>query len=123
MDAYTEENVKGTTIIKINRPSTSSFDAGKFKDYLLSLLFKGKKKIVIDVCDVEHLDSAFLGAVLISRQILEASNVEFTLVNSGDNGYIWSLLQNSPLYDKLQDREKFMKTLDSAEDPDEALED
>ncbi len=116
MDGYYEEKIKDISIIKVDRPDTSSIDAGSFKDYLLNLVFKGRKKIVIDVCSVEHLDSAFLGALLISKQFLEASNIDFNVLSSGDNGYVWSILKNSPIYEKLRSRDEFMKTIDTSFD-------
>jgi len=58
-----EENGVTFLVIKLRRATA---DAAKdFKDYLFNLIEKdGKKKIIIDLTDVEFVDSSFLGAIV-----------------------------------------------------------
>ncbi len=92
---FPEEKLESVTIIKINKLTTADLNASKFKEYLLNFMYKGKKKIILDFSEVRYIDSAFIGALILSSRILRTTGTDLKIVRTGDHGHFWSLFEAS----------------------------
>lgn len=95
---FPEEKLDNITVIKIDKSTTTDFSASNFKDYLLNFMYKGKKKIVLDFSELRYIDSAFIGALILSAKILRMTGTDIKIVRTSEHGHFWSLFEASEAF-------------------------
>jgi anti-sigma B factor antagonist len=89
MDFQTKE-IRDILIIEILEKRATMKVADPLREYLLRIIDKGQRKIVLDLTNVEFMDSTFLGALMAGMKRLIALNGEIRLC--GKNSHISELL-------------------------------
>ena len=60
----TLENKDGSTLLRFHEERLDAHNSKELKDYLLELMEKGSKKLILDLSEVRFVDSSGLGALL-----------------------------------------------------------
>ncbi len=77
--------INGITLIQIPQKRATAEIAREFKDFLFSLIDKNNSgKIIIDLNEVQFMDSFFLGAVVSGLKKIRSQNGDLRLLNVQD---------------------------------------
>ncbi len=76
---YSSEEKDGILIFKINENRVDSFKSPAFKTELLKLIAAGNSRILIDLSDVDTMDSSGLGALTFGRRQIEEVGGELVI--------------------------------------------
>jgi anti-anti-sigma factor len=92
---FTIDQRDGVTVFKLNEPRLDSQNAGQLKAEFLILAQPDVEKLIVDLSQVSHVDSAGLSALLLAERQQSAHGGDVRLVGVSDN--VKSLLRITQL--------------------------
>lgn len=95
---FPEQKLDNVTVVTLDCATTTELSAAKFKDYLMNFMYSGKKRVVLDLSDISYIDSAFIGALILSARVLRTTGSDLRIVRTGDHGHVWSLFEASQTF-------------------------
>jgi len=95
MQASTRQ-VDGVTVVDLSGRVKEGEDITVLRDIIEDLLYKGQKKILLNLGDVNYIDSSGLGALLRAFTSVRNQGGELKLLHPAKN--IHNMLQNTKLY-------------------------
>lgn len=78
-----ERKVGGVTIIDLSGRLAAGDGTGRLKDKVTSLVFQGEKQIILNVGDLNYVDSAGLGEMIASHGVATKGGSTLKLANLG----------------------------------------
>jgi anti-sigma B factor antagonist len=96
---FTHEKHDRYSILKVNEKNLDALKATDLKSELAILNTEGIRNIILDLSDVEFIDSSGLGAMLIGDRVCKA--VHGTFVVSNSNKQVIQLVKISQLHNIL----------------------
>jgi anti-sigma B factor antagonist len=79
-----ERKMNGVTIVDVGGRMVSTDNPGRLKDKITSLVFQGEKQIVINLGNVNYVDSAGLGEIVACHSSALKGGAEVKLANAGN---------------------------------------
>ncbi|MFZ0455263.1 MAG: STAS domain-containing protein [Ignavibacteriaceae bacterium] len=76
---FTTEVINDVFIVTVDLQQATIEQAGEFNKLLSDAIDKGRRKILIEMGEVEFMDSTFLGALIINLKKIGSSNGKFLL--------------------------------------------
>jgi anti-sigma B factor antagonist len=80
----TERKVGSVTVVDVVGRMIATDNPGRLKDKITSLLFQGEKQIVINLAEVNYVDSAGLGEMVACHGSATRAGAELKLANAGN---------------------------------------
>ena len=78
---FTVEVQHNIAIITVNLSRATLKEAGEFKNILDNIIAQGFKKIIVDLHEVDFIDSTFLGALVVNLKKLKGAGGKLLLIN------------------------------------------
>ncbi|MDO9163283.1 MAG: STAS domain-containing protein [Methylococcaceae bacterium] len=75
------EKISDISVVKINEERIDAHNSGELKEYLLQMIERGEKHIVVQLEHVRFIDSSGLGALLSGNKNIIAKSGKFALSN------------------------------------------
>ena len=88
---FTTETINDVFVVIINLKRATLEEAGRLSKILSMAINNGWKKLLIEMCDVEYIDSTFVGALVMNLKKMRESNGKLILV--GLNTSLTALIQ------------------------------
>src|SRR5713226_5603499 len=88
--------VGGVTVVDISGRIVLGEESAALRDEILGLLTKGQKQILLNLADVDHIDSMGLGALVAAFASVRKQGGELKLLNLSDKAA--DLMQVTKLY-------------------------
>jgi anti-anti-sigma factor len=88
---FITETVKDVFIVKINLKRATLEEAGMLNKILSSEITNGWNKLLIEMYDVEYIDSTFIGALVINLKKIKELNGNLKLV--GFKASVYNIIQ------------------------------
>jgi anti-sigma B factor antagonist len=79
-----ERKVNGITVVDVSGRMVSTDNPGRLKDKITSLVFQGEKQIVVNLANVNYVDSAGLGEMVACHGSAIKAGAEVKLANAGN---------------------------------------
>ena len=79
----TERKVGDVMVVDVSGRMMATEHPGRLKDKITSLLFQGEKKIVINLADVNYVDSSGLGEMVACHGSATKAGAELKMANAG----------------------------------------
>ena len=76
----TLDNKDGSTLLRFHEERLDAHNSKELKDFLLELMEKGSKKLILDLSEVRFVDSSGLGALLSGHKNAGLREGRFALV-------------------------------------------
>ncbi len=86
----TEEIVQGVHVLTVRGSRLASETAGDFRKFLHKRIGSGAEKIIIDLSNVDFIDSMGIGAIVTAKKSLEGNG---GLIITGANKNVMSMFQ------------------------------
>jgi anti-sigma B factor antagonist len=83
---YTTYNIKNHSVIKFEG-EIDLYNCGEFKKTVINSLDELQSSIIIDLKDVEVIDSSAISALISCKRKAELNNLKFGIVNIPENFY------------------------------------
>jgi anti-sigma B factor antagonist len=78
-----ERKVNGITVVDVSGRMVAAENPGRLKDKVSSLLFQGEKRIVLNLGNVNYVDSSGLGELVACHGTATRGGGEVKLANAG----------------------------------------
>jgi anti-anti-sigma regulatory factor len=90
-----ETQKEGVTVIELKCLNTVSISASRFKNYLMKFIYDGKKNIVLDFSETNHINSSMLVSVIFMQREFKLNGGDLRVVRSKYHRHVWSLFELS----------------------------
>jgi anti-sigma B factor antagonist len=80
----TERKVGGVTIVDISGKMVATDNPGRLKDKVASLIFQGEKQIIINLANVNYVDSSGLGEIVACHGSALKAGAEIKIANAAN---------------------------------------
>ena len=80
----TERKVGGVTVVDVSGRMVSTDNPGRLKDKVTSLIFQGEKQIVLNLANLNYVDSSGLGELVACHGTAKKSGAAIKLANAGN---------------------------------------
>jgi anti-sigma B factor antagonist len=80
----TERKVGGVTIVDVTGKMVAAENPGRLKDKITSLIFQGEKQIILNLANVNYVDSSGLGEMVACHGSCTKGGAELKLANAGN---------------------------------------
>ena len=80
----TERKVGGVTIVDVSGKMTSTDNPGRLKDKISSLVFQGEKQIVLNLSNVNYVDSSGLGELVACHSSAKKGGADLKMAGAGN---------------------------------------
>jgi anti-sigma B factor antagonist len=102
METFTKEYRGNVVVITVNLVSATLNDTNEFKGFMDELILLTECDVVVDLATCDHLDSTFIGALVMNYKKLKQKNRNMVLVEPNDQTKVFltmnSLSKIFPLY-------------------------
>ncbi len=78
-----ERKVSGVTVVDVAGKMVATDNPGRLKDKITSLVFQGEKQIVLNLGNVNYVDSSGLGEIVACHGSALKGGAEIKLANTG----------------------------------------
>ena len=95
---FKQKRIRDVVIVTIKCLTTVSINSANFKDYLIKLHENTNGKIIIDLREVLHIDSSFIGALVI---YFKNSEVRAKITCGNNHGEIWEMFKTTKIYKEM----------------------
>jgi len=106
MDTFQKEYRGNVVVITVNLVSATLNDANEFKGFIDELILMTECDVVVDLASCNHLDSTFIGALVLNYKKLKEKNRYMVLVEPNDQTKVFltmnSLSKIFPLYPSVE---------------------
>jgi anti-sigma B factor antagonist len=106
MDTFQKEYRGNVVIISVNLVSATLNDTNEFKGFMDELILMTECDVVVDLATCNHLDSTFIGALVMNYKKLKQKNRYMVLVEPSDQTKVFltmnSLSKIFPLYPSVE---------------------
>ena len=94
MEKFVLENYEYCAVVKVNIERATIIDAEEVKNYLASIIRTSNKNVLLDLSDIEFMDSTFLGAIVVSlkRAITEGGDLRLVGCDCKES-VVWTMFQ------------------------------
>ena len=106
MDTFQKEYRGNVVVISVNLVSATLNDTNEFKGFMDELILMTECDVVVDLATCNHLDSTFIGALVMNYKKLKQKNRYMVLVEPNDQTKVFltmnSLSKIFPLYPSVE---------------------
>lgn len=106
MDTFQKEYRGNVVVISVNLVSATLNDTNEFKGFMDELILMTECDVVVDLAACSHLDSTFIGALVMNYKKLKEKNRYMVLVEPNDQTKVFltmnSLSKIFPLYPSVE---------------------
>jgi anti-sigma B factor antagonist len=106
METFTKEYRGNVVVITVNLVSATLNDTNEFKGFMDELILMTNCDVVVDLATCSHLDSTFIGALVLNYKKLKEKNRYMVLVEPNDQTKVFltmnSLSKIFPLYPSVE---------------------
>jgi len=106
MDTFQKEYRGNVVVITVNLVSATLNDTNEFKGFMDELILMTNCDVVVDLATCSHLDSTFIGALVLNYKKLKEKNRYMVLVEPNDQTKVFltmnSLSKIFPLYPSVE---------------------
>lgn len=92
---FTTEIIDNFFIVSVNLTRATFKEVNQFNKILSNAIRSGYDSILIEMCEVEYIDSTFLGALVVNLKKLMKTKSRFSLV--GLKPSVYTIVQNTHL--------------------------
>jgi anti-sigma B factor antagonist len=79
-----ERKVGGITVVDVSGRLVSTDNPGRLKDKISSLIFQGEKQILLNLANVNYVDSSGLGEIVACHGSAKKAGAELKLANAAN---------------------------------------
>lgn len=114
MEQFSREIYNHVAVISVNLMRATLNEANDFKEYLDDVILLTKNDIIVDISNCTHIDSTFLGALVMGLKKLSKNGKDLLLVEpSGAGREILSITSMGKLFRLFSSREEAMEFVSS----------
>jgi len=92
------DKIEGILVVRVQLERATLSKAGQFKDTLTQKIESGYRRFIIDLRNVEYMDSTYMGAMVVTLKKLTALNGELKLVFANKNSPIWLTFETTRMF-------------------------
>lgn len=109
MEKMVLEEFENCSLVKFNLKRATLIDAEEVKSYLSSVIGKGNKNLLLDLSEINFMDSTFLGALVVSlkRAIMDGGDLRLIACDCKES-VVWIMFHSTRM-------DKVFKVFDSKE--------